>query len=86
MSTINPSQAAFEMSVPRWMTDVLATLTAPSDENSWDLVVLVQYPSFAAFMSMAKNVDQEGPMHRRAALADSRTVLIKSPSFIEPSR
>ncbi|SRR5579883_757984 len=62
-----------------FISDVLATLTAPSTENSWDLVVLVQYPSFAAFKSMAKNVDTEGPVHRRAALADSRTILIKSP-------
>jgi hypothetical protein len=34
-----------------WATDVLAKLTAPEDEE-WDAVVAVSYPSFQAFLSM----------------------------------
>lgn len=65
-----------------WVTDVLAKLTAPDNEE-WDAVVAVFYPSFQAFVSMprliSKNSDE--PVHRTAALEDSRTLLIRTPNL-----
>jgi hypothetical protein len=64
----------------QWMTDVLARLTGPESE-AWDAVVVVRYPSFKAFLGMAAAMpgDYLGPIHRTAALEDSRTFLIRTP-------
>lgn len=64
----------------QWMTDVLARLTGPEGEE-WDAVVVVRYPSFKAFLGMATIMPDErnGPVHRTAALEDSRTIIIRTP-------
>lgn len=64
----------------QWMTDVLVQLTGLDDEK-WDAVVAVRYPSFKAFLSMVTLMpeDRDGPVHRAAALEDSRTLLIRTP-------
>lgn len=66
----------------QWTTDVLARLTGPEDEE-WDAIVAVCYPSFQAFLSMLSITpdQQDGPVHRTAALQDSRTLLIHTPEF-----
>lgn len=54
---------------------VHAGLIVPADE-SWDEVVIVRYPSFAAFRKMVTNSDYQAiTKHRTAALADSRLLL-----------
>ena len=64
----------------QWMTNVLVQLAGLDDEK-WDAVVAVRYPSFKAFLSMATLMpeDRDGPVHRAAALEDSRTLLIRTP-------
>jgi len=51
-------------------------LIGPPDER-WDVMLLVQYPSLEAFMTMAQNADYRAGMgHRTAALEDSRLLPI----------
>lgn len=51
-----------------------ATLIAPQDEH-WDQVLLVRYPSPAAFLAMLADPEyQAATLHRNAALADSRLI------------
>jgi uncharacterized protein (DUF1330 family) len=53
-----------------------ALLVGP-EEARWDLVLLVQYPDIAAFLSMTQNPAYlEGAGHRAAALEDSRLLPI----------
>lgn len=59
---------------PVWMAEAFASVIAPEDEQ-WDEVLLVQYPSGAAFMQMLGMPDyQAATIHRTAALADSRLI------------
>jgi uncharacterized protein (DUF1330 family) len=59
---------------PVWMGAPQLTLIGPSDET-WDQVLLVQYPSRKAFLTMAANPAYLAcAVHRTAALADSRLV------------
>ena len=53
-----------------------APLIGPVDER-WDRVMLVRYPSIAAFLSMTDDPGyRAGVGHRTAALLDSRLVPI----------
>lgn len=58
-----------------WLGTVLAPVIAPTDEQ-WDEVVLVEYPSFAAFRRLVENpkYKTEAVFHRTAALEDSRLI------------
>jgi uncharacterized protein (DUF1330 family) len=59
---------------PLWMGDARASVIAPDDE-SWDEVLLVHYPSRAAFLRMVKSAPYQAILHHRtAALADSRLI------------
>ena len=59
---------------PLWMGKARAGVIAPEGE-SWDEVLLVQYPSRAAFMRMVESDAYRAIMHHRtAALADSRLI------------
>ena len=54
------------------MADVHLALIAPKQEQ-WDLLLLVRYPSSAAFLSMLVDPDTRPPPFS-AALADSRLI------------
>ena len=57
-----------------WLGKAAATVIGPADE-SWDLVILVKYPSIDAFLTMlALPHYQQASTHRTAALADSRLI------------
>ena len=59
---------------PIWMGRAAASVIAPQDE-SWDEVLLVRYPSPEAFMKMLSMPDyQAATVHRTAALKDSRLI------------
>jgi uncharacterized protein (DUF1330 family) len=59
---------------PIWMSKAFAGVIAPEDE-SWDQVFLVKYPSVDAFMAMLKMPDYlAATVHREAALRDSRLI------------
>lgn len=50
------------------------TVIGPEDEH-WDVVMFVRYPSIAAFVAMANDPEYaEIAKHREAALADSRLI------------
>lgn len=56
------------------MARARAALIAPEQE-SWDEVLLVRYPSPEAFLAMLADPDyQAATVHRTAALADSRLI------------
>lgn len=60
-----------------WMGAAQLTVIGPSDET-WDEVLLVQYPSPKAFLTMASNPDYLAcSEHRTAALADSRLIAMR---------
>jgi uncharacterized protein (DUF1330 family) len=51
------------------------SIIGPS-EPEWDMAIIVEYPSRAAFIAMVSDPDyQEVSRHRTAALADSRLIL-----------
>lgn len=55
-----------------WLGAVQAQVIAPAEER-WDDVMLVRYPSVAAFLQMLAAPDyQAATVHRTAALEDSR--------------
>ncbi|MBK6799170.1 MAG: DUF1330 domain-containing protein [Acidobacteria bacterium] len=57
-----------------WLGKAAATVIGPADE-SWDLVILVKYPSIGAFLTMlALPHYQQASTHRTAALLDSRLI------------
>jgi uncharacterized protein (DUF1330 family) len=59
---------------PLWMGKARASVIAPEDE-AWDEVLLVHYPSRRAFLRMVtSDAYQKILHHRTAALADSRLV------------
>ncbi len=56
------------------MAKVQMALVAPEHED-WDELLLVRYPSPAAFLAMLADPDyQAATIHRTAALADSRLI------------
>jgi uncharacterized protein (DUF1330 family) len=56
------------------MASVQTALIAPADEQ-WDELLLVRYPSKAAFLSMLNDPEyQAATVHRTAALLDSRLI------------
>lgn len=57
-----------------WLGSVQAHLIAPAQER-WDDVMLVRYPSVAAFLQMLADPEyQAATVHRTAALEDSRLI------------
>lgn len=51
------------------------TVIGPEDE-AWDMVAIVEYPSRSAFLEMiAKPSYQAGVLHRTAGLADTRIIM-----------
>lgn len=63
-----------------FMADALARFIGPEGEE-WDEVLLVQYPTLSAFLSMLRMPDyQAATIHRTAALADARLVVMRTPS------
>jgi uncharacterized protein (DUF1330 family) len=57
---------------PLWMGKGRASVIAP-DGEAWDEVLLVYYPSRAAFMRMVRSPAYQATMHHRtAALSDAR--------------
>ena len=61
----------------RWAGEALLSVIAPEDE-AWDEVLLVQYPSRAAFLQMIALPDYQAALvHRRAAVRDSRLVALQ---------
>ena len=64
---------------PVVMADVLGRFIGPEDED-WDEMLLVRYPSLSAFLDMVGNADyQAGAVHRTAALADARLIVTRTP-------
>ncbi|PKM29915.1 MAG: DUF1330 domain-containing protein [Gammaproteobacteria bacterium HGW-Gammaproteobacteria-11] len=64
----------------RLQTRALHALIAPQGEN-WDQMLVVEYPSIAAFLTML--ADQEysaATVHRTAALMDSRLICTVEPN------
>ena len=59
------------------MGEVAPSLIAPSDEE-WDDVVLIRYPSRAAFLDMVMSDEYRSVQHHRTvALADSRLLPVR---------
>ncbi|HQI80785.1 MAG TPA: DUF1330 domain-containing protein [Deltaproteobacteria bacterium] len=57
-----------------WLSRVLACVIAPEDEQ-WDQVLLVRYPSVDAFLAMIRiPAYLAASVHREAALEDSRLI------------
>lgn len=58
-----------------WQGAADSVVIGDDDADAWDLVVIVRYPSRAAFLSMATSEEYAAIAgHRTAALADSRLV------------
>ncbi|MBN1656272.1 MAG: DUF1330 domain-containing protein [Deltaproteobacteria bacterium] len=69
-----------------WWGAVQLALVGPEDEE-WDEVLLVQYPSRAAFLRMASDPDYLAcSVHRTAALSDSRLIAMREIVIGRPSR
>ncbi len=63
-----------------FMADDSETVIGPQDER-WDMVLLVRYPSRQAFLAMIADPEyQTAHEHRAAALADSRLVRWTDPA------
>ena len=59
---------------PVWMGDAHCAVIAPAGET-WDEVLLVQYPNKGAFLKMIQSPEYLAIVHHRtAALADSRLI------------
>lgn len=62
---------------PEWMGEAMVPVIAPDDED-WDEVLLVRYPSAQAFLSMVSDPEYQAIVHHRtAALADSRLIAMR---------
>lgn len=62
-----------------WAGTAMVGVIAPPDER-WDDVLLVRYPSVAAFLDMLGMPDyQAATVHRTAALEDSRLIATMQP-------
>ncbi|RRJ83951.1 DUF1330 domain-containing protein [Aestuariirhabdus litorea] len=58
-----------------WSGSARGTVIGP-DEEQWDQVLLVRYPSVEAFLAMVTSAEYQAIVfHRSAALADSRLTL-----------
>ena len=63
---------------PLWIGEAQLSIIGPTDEG-WDDVLLVQYPSRKAFLTMASNPEYLAcAVHRTAALADSRLIAMRA--------
>lgn len=63
---------------PVWMSTVEHVFIAPEEEH-WDDVVIVQWPTLLAFQKLMQRPDYHAiAFHRDAALADSRLIITKS--------
>ena len=63
---------------PIWRGATQLTLIGPADEG-WDEVLLVHYPSRAAFLRMVSDRDYvAASVHRTAALSDSRLIAMRA--------
>ena len=61
-----------------WQGQVRHALVAPADER-WDAMLLVQYPSAAAFMDMVRSPAYQAFVHhRRAALEEARLIAMQA--------
>lgn len=57
-----------------WSGEGLAAVIAPEEEH-WDEVLLVRYPSIQAFASMLRDPEyHEATKHRTAALSEARLI------------
>ena len=57
-----------------WSGNAIASVIAPNDEV-WDQVILVRYPSVTAFIKMISDPEYQAiAFHRTAALADTRLI------------
>lgn len=65
-----------------WRSEILLMLTGPRDET-WDISVAVFYPTVSAFSKMREIAQEhaDAPAHRQAALADSRTLILRADDF-----
>ena len=64
---------------PVWIGEVLERFIGPPDER-WDEMLLVRYPSVAAFLQMLAMPDyRAATAHRTAALEDSRLIVTRAP-------
>lgn len=60
-----------------WAGDTLAGVIGPEDEH-WDEVLLVRYPSIQAFAAMLADPEyKEATKHRTAALSEARLICNK---------
>ncbi|WP_121062101.1 DUF1330 domain-containing protein [Chachezhania antarctica] len=58
-----------------WRAAMELMLIGPDDDEQWDHMFIVEYPSVDAFVAMVKDPDyQNAVIHRIAAVADSRLV------------
>jgi uncharacterized protein (DUF1330 family) len=68
--------------IPMWRSGLAASLIGPEDER-WDEVIIMQYPSRSAFQRMLANPGYLAILyHRTAAVRDSRLYGATSPEFI----
>ena len=57
-----------------WSGDFRLMLIGPEDEK-WDVCIIAEYPSGAAFVEMVKDANyQKAVRHRQAAVLDSRLI------------
>ena len=63
-----------------WQGAPDSVVIGDEDADGWDLVVIVRYPSRAAFLSMVGSEDYAGvAAHRSRALTDSRLIACSTP-------
>lgn len=64
---------------PAWIGEALVSFIAPAEER-WDEMLLVDYPTLAAFLQMLAMPDyQAATIHRTAALSDARLIVTRTP-------
>ena len=72
--------------VPMWRGALAGNLIGP-DEERWDELLIMQYPSRGAFERMLANPDYQATLfHRTAAVSDSRLYGATSPEAIGPMK
>lgn len=72
--------------VPMWRGDLAANLIGPEDEH-WDEILIMQYPSRGAFQRMLEDPSYQSIVfHRSAAIEDSRLYGATSPQAIGPMK
>lgn len=77
------SEAAFPIVVelqgkPVWMSTVEHVFIGPEHER-WDDIIVVQWPTLAAFQELMQRSDYQAiAYHRDAALEDSRLIITRS--------